>query len=304
MADDIRRWSDELARDPASLVFLQLGEALRRQGQLDLALKSRCADSSGIRTTPTRTISWRASPSIAATSRARSTSGRSCCASRPATLGAMKGLGYRLLPAGPVRRGRAVSDGRPPSARRRRDGGERAAHGARRRPARDVASRPARSGDVAAEHVERSAAISSPTLLRRRGADGAAARRERLRARRRLSRRRRQGRVGRTVGARAERHLGRSASRDAASRRRRLDVDHVRDAGRGRRDGAGRARTVCSSSPRRARRRSGLLRRLLDRCARVRGELAGGARREATDEHVRSRRCSSRSRASAACGRA
>jgi len=39
MADDVRRWSDELARDPASLVFLQLGETLRRQGQLDLALK-------------------------------------------------------------------------------------------------------------------------------------------------------------------------------------------------------------------------------------------------------------------------
>ena len=39
MADDVRRWSDELARDPASLIFLQLGETLRRQGQLDLALK-------------------------------------------------------------------------------------------------------------------------------------------------------------------------------------------------------------------------------------------------------------------------
>lgn len=39
MVDDIRRWSDELARDPASLVFLQLGEALRRQGQLEIALK-------------------------------------------------------------------------------------------------------------------------------------------------------------------------------------------------------------------------------------------------------------------------
>ena len=37
MADDIRRWSEELAREPASLVFLQLGEALRRQQQLDLA---------------------------------------------------------------------------------------------------------------------------------------------------------------------------------------------------------------------------------------------------------------------------
>ena len=39
MSDDIRRWSDELARDPSSMVFLQLGEALRRQGQSDLALK-------------------------------------------------------------------------------------------------------------------------------------------------------------------------------------------------------------------------------------------------------------------------
>src|SRR6185503_14906693 len=37
--DDVRRWSDELARDPSSLVFLQLGEALRRQGQLEVALK-------------------------------------------------------------------------------------------------------------------------------------------------------------------------------------------------------------------------------------------------------------------------
>src|SRR3954469_5032301 len=39
MADDIRRWSEELARDPSSLVFLQLAEALRRQGQLEMALK-------------------------------------------------------------------------------------------------------------------------------------------------------------------------------------------------------------------------------------------------------------------------
>ena len=36
-ADEIRLMSDVLAADPASLVFLQLGEALRRQGQLDLA---------------------------------------------------------------------------------------------------------------------------------------------------------------------------------------------------------------------------------------------------------------------------
>ena len=39
MADEIRRWSDELAREPNSLVFLQLAEALRAQGQLVVALK-------------------------------------------------------------------------------------------------------------------------------------------------------------------------------------------------------------------------------------------------------------------------
>lgn len=39
MSDEIRRLSDELAHDPASLVFLQLAEALRRQGQLEHALR-------------------------------------------------------------------------------------------------------------------------------------------------------------------------------------------------------------------------------------------------------------------------
>jgi tetratricopeptide (TPR) repeat protein len=39
MSEEIRRLSEELARDPSSLVFLQLGEALRRAGQLDLGLK-------------------------------------------------------------------------------------------------------------------------------------------------------------------------------------------------------------------------------------------------------------------------
>src|SRR5262245_19552102 len=39
MVDDIRRWSDELARDPSSLVFLHLSEALRKQGELEVAFK-------------------------------------------------------------------------------------------------------------------------------------------------------------------------------------------------------------------------------------------------------------------------
>ncbi len=39
MADEIRILSDELARDPASMAFIALAEALRRRGQIDLALK-------------------------------------------------------------------------------------------------------------------------------------------------------------------------------------------------------------------------------------------------------------------------
>lgn len=39
MADDIRALSAQLAQDPQSLLFLRLGEALRRKGQLDAALR-------------------------------------------------------------------------------------------------------------------------------------------------------------------------------------------------------------------------------------------------------------------------
>jgi predicted regulator of Ras-like GTPase activity (Roadblock/LC7/MglB family) len=39
VADDVERWSNELARNPSSLVFLQLAEALRRAGQLEVARK-------------------------------------------------------------------------------------------------------------------------------------------------------------------------------------------------------------------------------------------------------------------------
>jgi predicted regulator of Ras-like GTPase activity (Roadblock/LC7/MglB family)/Tfp pilus assembly protein PilF len=39
MADEIERLSDELARDPSSMAFLRLAEALRNKGQTDLALK-------------------------------------------------------------------------------------------------------------------------------------------------------------------------------------------------------------------------------------------------------------------------
>ncbi|MBI3081327.1 MAG: hypothetical protein HYY94_00135, partial [Gemmatimonadetes bacterium] len=39
MTDDVRALSAELARDPGSLVFVALGEALRVRGRLDAAAK-------------------------------------------------------------------------------------------------------------------------------------------------------------------------------------------------------------------------------------------------------------------------
>ena len=39
MADEIRRLSDDLARDPSSLAFMPLADALRRAGQLEVALR-------------------------------------------------------------------------------------------------------------------------------------------------------------------------------------------------------------------------------------------------------------------------
>ena len=39
MPDAVTLWSDELARDPSSLVFVPLAEALRQRGQLDMARK-------------------------------------------------------------------------------------------------------------------------------------------------------------------------------------------------------------------------------------------------------------------------
>ena len=39
MADEIRRLSDDLARDPSSLSFMPLADALRRAGQLEVALR-------------------------------------------------------------------------------------------------------------------------------------------------------------------------------------------------------------------------------------------------------------------------
>ena len=118
MADDIRRWSDELARDPSSLVFLQLGEALRRQGQLEVALKIALR---GLERHPRNVDAHR--------SRGAHRRGPSRLRARVRRVGARaanrarsprrdEGARLRLLSPGPARRGRAVLDqARRPAAR-------------------------------------------------------------------------------------------------------------------------------------------------------------------------------------------
>ena len=300
MADDIRRLSDELARDPGEPAS-SCRSARRCAGRASSTSRSRsrCAASSGIRTTPTRTTCSRASPSTAASCSARSTSGTWCCASRRGHVGALQGHGLRLLPAGTTRRRRS-------SISRRRRRRTRATRRSRRRWRTCVRRASRRARTVAGERramrrttrrlPRRTARVphARPALPVRRHA-GRRASRPRCCSTRRARARpaptsthdgERRGAGGRRG---AERRDRRSAARDAAPRPRRLDVDRLRDGGRGRRDGAVAATTGCSCWRRRARRRSGSCAALLDRCARARAPLA---RRSAPHEHALHRRCS------------
>ena len=254
MADDVRRLSDELARDPGSRVFVPLGEALRRQGQLDLALKVTLR---GLERHPhfadAHDLLARIAVDRGEISSARSTSGTWCCASSPGHLGALKGMGFVCFQQGRFARGGGVSRR---GARRSDDGDEQVASALAhvRDARREMAQRPRDPGRLPAgtSHDPR---FLFADVLQRGGADGAPARSRRARARGRV---RRVGRPRRGAGGRrgAQWRDRRGASRDAPSRARRVDVDRVRDRGGRRGDDAVRAATGCSCWPRRARHRS------------------------------------------------
>src|SRR5918992_4508456 len=100
MSDEIRRLSDELAHDPASLVFLQLAEALRRQGQLEHALRIAAR---GVERHPANADAHDLLARIAADrgepDRA-STAWETVLQLAPTHVGARKGLGFLCFQAG------------------------------------------------------------------------------------------------------------------------------------------------------------------------------------------------------------
>ena len=181
MADDIRRWSDELAREPGSLVFLQLGEALRRQGQLEIALKIALR---GLERHPHNVDAHDLVARIAVDRRdfARAfEEWEAVLDSSPTTSAAMKGLGYLCFQYGRFAEaewylGRAAVAG----------GGSDVTSALEtvRRTIRRDSSAAGGGGDRRSTGDAGRSAVAVRRSARRRRADGAAARRERLRARR------------------------------------------------------------------------------------------------------------------------
>ena len=120
MTDDIRRWSDELARDPSSLVFLQLGGGAAPAGaDRTSRSRSRCAGSSGIRERR-RARSPGAHRRRPPRFRARVRRVGHRAAPRAGPPRRDEGTRLRVLSAGPVRRRRAISQRRGGAGRRRR----------------------------------------------------------------------------------------------------------------------------------------------------------------------------------------
>ncbi len=103
MADEIRRLSDELARDPGSPVYLRLAEALRRRADLDVALKVAERGVQRHEASPeAHDLLARVCVDRGALDRARE-AWETVLRLAPTHLGARKGLGYILFKQGDVR---------------------------------------------------------------------------------------------------------------------------------------------------------------------------------------------------------
>ena len=278
MADDIRRLSEELARDPSSLRVraARRGAAPRRASSRSRS-RSRCADSSGIRT-----------HADAHDLVARIRVDRGDCERAfdewdmvlrlaPGHVGAMKGIGYRLLPAGRLAEAEAhlstaATHDRGDSSMRRRCAWCDDCCGTRTCAERQRHTGPCAAARRATAAWTRSRACSSPTSWARR-ADGAAARPEGS-CWRSLPRRRRRGRGAggrrrahgvRDEALRAMRHLdlgtgGRSCSRRTSRSSHGARARRV-DGARRRRDARCRSAScaacsiaACSAQPRGSRR--------------------------------------------------
>jgi tetratricopeptide (TPR) repeat protein len=108
VADDIRALSDVLARDPASLVYADLAEALRRRGDLDQALGVAVR---GLARHPDHADGLDCAGRIHADrgdlAQARDAWGRALAVA-PAHLGALKGMAFALFRAGDPRGAEAL----------------------------------------------------------------------------------------------------------------------------------------------------------------------------------------------------
>ena len=237
MADDVRRWSDELAREPGSLVFLQLGEALRRQQQLDLAHKIALR---GLERHPHNADAHDLLARIAVDRRdfARALDEWNAVLRLvPGHVGALKGLGYLSFQQGRVDDAERYLTGAAATDEPSVASALRAVRHASGNYA-TIANQPADPVYVPPRAVERSASVCSPTLLVDEGQTALLLDASGLRAGRRVHRRRR---------ARTCRR--KSARSSAASRTKCADRRDISTSASGGRSRSRRAATVVAMAP-------------------------------------------------------
>ena len=271
MSDEIRRLSEELARDPSSLVFMQLGEALRRARAARSRAQGRASRTRAARAQRGRARSARAHPRRsrrAAGSLRRVGHG---AASGAESRGRAQGNGLRPLQAGEAGRGGGASEHGGDARSRRfvdRDG---AAHGAEvvalcarrgerqwqcagaRRAARGAEARGGGGAATLRRHPRRGRAHGAAAQRGRTGRCGTVRRRPRARTSRRKSAQRspvcatkRSAQFDISISAHGRPWCTRRISRPSRSRRR--------------------STSQWCWSPRAAPCRSGFVRRVLDRC--------------------------------------